>query len=245
MKEILKEVGLTNNEVEVYLTLLKTGSVTVNTVAEKSGLHRQACYDALDRLLEKGFASFVIQNGKKHFQGVHPEKISEYIEEKREKFKSILPELLEISQIPREDTFVEVYKGKGVLRTLYHDIIHEFTKEPGEILLMGIDDRKFMDEDRIALIQHLKKLRKLNCHERVLISEDNHYFVDGKQTTYRHLPRHSFHPTPMEVYGNNFAIITWGNPNHIVIIRNKELADAYRRQFEVLWKIASPRRQAL
>ena len=74
-KEILKECGLTNNETGVYLALLQTGSISVNSIAEKSGLHRQAVYDALDRLLEKGFVNFVIKNNKKHFQAIHPEKI--------------------------------------------------------------------------------------------------------------------------------------------------------------------------
>lgn len=66
-KEILKQFGLTNNEVEVYLTLLKKGSISVNEIAEKSGLHRQAVYDALTRLLDKGFVNYVTKNSKKYF----------------------------------------------------------------------------------------------------------------------------------------------------------------------------------
>ncbi len=83
-KEILKELGLTHNEVEVYLTLLRSGSISVNRIAEKSGLHRQAVYDALDRLLEKGFVNYVIKNTKKHFAGINPEKIVEYLREKED-----------------------------------------------------------------------------------------------------------------------------------------------------------------
>src|SRR3989344_8170128 len=102
-KELFKEFGLTNNETEVYFTLLQTGSISVNSIAEKSGLHRQAVYDALDRLLEKGFVNFVIKNNKKHFQAIHPEKIEEYLKEKEEKFKSVLPDLIKLTQVPRED----------------------------------------------------------------------------------------------------------------------------------------------
>jgi sugar-specific transcriptional regulator TrmB len=74
-KDVLRELGLTNNEVDVYLKLLMSGSVTVNTLAERTGMHRQACYDALDRLLEKGFVSFVIKNNKKNFQALPPEQL--------------------------------------------------------------------------------------------------------------------------------------------------------------------------
>ncbi|MBN1157259.1 TrmB family transcriptional regulator [Candidatus Woesearchaeota archaeon] len=240
MKEMLKELGLTNNEVEVYLTLLKTGSVSVNEIAEKSGLHRQAIYDAVERLLEKGFVSFVIKNNKKHFQGINPEKILNYLNEKEERFKSFLPKLINLTKLPREDTFVEVVKGKDVVRTVYRDVINEFQKKPGEVLLSGVEERKFMEEDSIALRQHLKRLWKMKCSEKVLVKEGDRFFVEGKQTQYRWIPEQFFEPTPMYVYNDKLTIIIWGNPNYAIMIKNKNLANSYRKQFNMLWKIAKP-----
>lgn len=239
-KEILRELGLTNNETEVYLTLLKAGSISVNDIAEKSALHRQAVYDALDRLLEKGFVSFVVKNNKKYFQGMNPEKILEYLKEKEEKFKSVLPELIELTMLPREDTFVEVFKGKGIVRTVYRDIIKEFQKKAGEVLISGVDEWKFLKEDRIALQQHLKRLQKLRCKERILVKEKDTYFVEGHQTTYRWISKEAFNPTPIFAYGNKFTIIVWGNPSYAIIIENRNLADSYRKQFNLLWKISKP-----
>ena len=237
-KNILKELGLTNNEIEVYLTLLRSGSISVNTIAEKSGLHRQAVYDALDRLLEKGFVSFVIRNNKKYFQGINPEKILEYLKEKEDKFKSILQDLVNLTKLPREDTFVEVFKGKEVIRTVYRDIVKEFQKNPGEVLISGVDERKFIEEDRIALLQHIKKLQKLKCKERIIVKEDEKYFVEGPQTEYRWISKESFSPTAIFVYNNKLTTIILGNPNYAIMIENRNLADAYRKQFNLLWKIS-------
>jgi len=237
-KEALKELGLTNNEVEVYLTLLRKGSISVNEIAEKSGLHRQAVYDALDRLLEKGFANYVIKSNKKHFQGINPEKILGYLKEKENKFRSILPDLLNLTELPREDTFVEFYKGKDVVRTVYRDIIKEFEKQKGEVVISGVEEQKFMEEDKIALQQHLKRLQKLNCKERILIKERDTTFVEGPQTEYRWISEESFNPTPIYVYNDKLTIIIWGNPNHAIIIENKNLADSYRKQFNLLWNIS-------
>jgi sugar-specific transcriptional regulator TrmB len=238
MKDVLKELGLTNNEIEVYLTLLRKGSISVNEIAQRSGLHRQAVYDALDRLLEKGFVSFVIKNSKKYFQGIKPEKISEYLKEKEEKFNSILPELINLTKLPREDTFVEMFKAGKIVKIIYSDILKEFQKNPGDVLISGVDERKFVEEDKIALYQYLKRLQKLGCSERILVKEGDTYFVKGTQTEYRWIPEESFNPTPIYVYGNKFAIIIWGNPNYAIIIENKNLADSYRKQFNMLWKIS-------
>ena len=65
IKEALLGLGLTSNETEIYLVLLNWGELSVNEIGSKSGLHRQVCYDALDRLVEKGFISFLINNNKK------------------------------------------------------------------------------------------------------------------------------------------------------------------------------------
>jgi len=238
-KEILKELGLTNNEVEVYLTLLRKGSITVNTIAEKSGLHRQACYDALDRLLEKGFVSFVIQNNKKYFQGIKPDKILNILREKEDKFKTILQNLIDLTKLPREDTFVEVFKGKGTIRAVYRDIAREFEKKPGDLLISGVDERKFMEADNIALEQHLSTIRRLKCKEKVLVKEGENVFLEGKQTIYKAVPKESFtQTTPTFVYNNKFTIVVWGNPMYAIVIENKDIAETYRRQFNHLWKTA-------
>jgi len=242
-KEILKELGLTNNETETYLTLLRTGSISVNEIAEKAGLHRQAVYDALDRLLEKGFVSFVIKNNKKYFQGINPEKILNYLKEKEEKFKTFLPSLIDLTKLPREDTFVEVFKGKEVVRTVYRDIINEFQKQSGIVLISGVNEKKFLEEDKIALLQHLKRLQELKCKEKILLSEGDTYFVKGAQTDYRWISKESFNPTPIYVYNNKLTIIIWGEPNYALMVKNKNLADAYRKQFNLLWKISKKTRK--
>ncbi|MFH1849593.1 MAG: helix-turn-helix domain-containing protein [archaeon] len=243
IKEALKELGLTNNESEVYLKLLSVGSATANEIARISGLHRQAVYDALDRLLEKGFASYVVKNNKKCFQGISPEKILDYLKDKEEDFRSVLPQLARLTRLPKESTSVEVFKGKGVIRTVYRDIIKEFATRRGEVLLSGAEEKKFMEEDLIALKQHIGRLKKMGCRERILIRKGDRHLVEGSQTAYRCIGKESFNPTPMYVYNDTLTIIIWGNPNHAIITRNRNLADAYRKQFNLLWKIAGKVRQ--
>ncbi len=237
-KEILKDLGLTNNETEVYLTLIRLGSVTVNVIAEKSGLHRQACYDALDRLLEKGFVSFVTKNNSKHFSGVHPEKILSYLKEKEDNFKLVLPELLNLVKTPKEDTSVEVFKGSGIVKTIMRDITNEAETFKEDVLIMGVDERDFVKDNETVTKHHLIKMRKMGIKERVLVEEGDTYFLEGPQTEYRWFPKNSFSPIPMFVYGSKMAIIIWGNPNYAIVIDNRRISDSYRKQFDMLWKIS-------
>ena len=51
IRTILKDIGFTSNEVEIFLVLLNGGQLTTNQLGCRSGLHRQVCYDALNRLI--------------------------------------------------------------------------------------------------------------------------------------------------------------------------------------------------
>ena len=83
IKETLSNLGMTKNEIEIYLTLLNAGEMSVNEIATRSGLHRQVCYDGLDRLLDKGFVSYVTRRSKKFFKPLYPDKILDYLEERK------------------------------------------------------------------------------------------------------------------------------------------------------------------
>ena len=82
MVSSLEKVGLTKIEARVYMVLLKHGSVKAGKIAREANLNRTTTYDALKRLLEKGLASYVIQENRKYFQPVEPQRLVEFIKEK-------------------------------------------------------------------------------------------------------------------------------------------------------------------
>lgn len=81
-EEALKELNLSDKEVKVYLSLLMLGQSTVNDIAKKANLNRVTTYDILKALLERGFVSYVIISGVKHFEAVQPSKFLRFFERK-------------------------------------------------------------------------------------------------------------------------------------------------------------------
>lgn len=72
--------------------------------------------------------------------------------------------------------------------------------------------------------------------ERVFIKEGmKGIFIKGA-STYKTIPSRYFNKNPTQIYGDNVQIILWGNPHYLIIIRNKEIADSYRKQFELMWR---------
>ncbi|VVC03958.1 Sugar-specific transcriptional regulator TrmB [Candidatus Bilamarchaeum dharawalense] len=240
-KNLLKELGLTNNEVEVYLKLLMSDSITVNILAERTGMHRQVCYDALDRLLEKGFVSYVVKEGKKNFQALPPEQLVVYAEDMKSRLEQMVPDLKKVSLMPKDETFVEVYKGKNVVRTILRDMLDHMKRTRETALIFGVDESKFKEYDQPATEKYINDLRKFNLREKLLSFEGATEFFSGPQSEYRLLPIEFFNPNPTYVYGDKVVFLVWGSPMHAVMIKSKEAADVNRKQFNILWKLAKKR----
>ena len=244
--DILRKIGLTENEIKIYLSLLKIGLSTAYDISKKTSIYRVHVYDKLEQLMDKGLVTHVYKGAKKYFQATHPSKIKHYIEDKKRELETqeqavntIMPELEAMTKIPKEDTFVEVFKGNEGLKYFLKDII----KTKQEVLITGIDDKKYHEALPVFMKQYFRDLRNNNIKERVITIKKSEVFLFEKDlaytTYYRFLTEKQFNPTNTFVYGNKIVIVTWGNPVTAVMIKNGSVAETYRNHFEHLWNIAS------
>src|SRR3989338_7076826 len=244
--EVLRKVGLTENEIKIYLNLLKAGSSTAYEIGKQTGIYRVHVYDKLEQLMDKGLVTHIYKGAKKYFQATSPSKIKHYLEDKKRELETqeqaveaILPELEAMSNLPKEDTFVEVFKGNEGLKYFLKDII----KTKQEVLITGIDDQKYQEALPIFMKQYFRDLKKNNVKERVITAKRRGGFLFSKDlaptTNYRFLEEKQFNPTNTFVYGNKTVIVTWGSPVTAVMIKNNEVASTYRGHFEHLWNVAS------
>ncbi len=243
--EVLRKIGLTENEIKIYIDLLKSGTSTSYEISKRTNIYRVHVYDKLEQLMNKGLATYVYKGAKKFFQATNPSKIKQYLEDKKrelelqeEDVNSILPELEAMTNLPKEDTIVEVFKGNEGLKYFLKDIV----KTNKEVLITGIDDQKYQETLPIFMKQYFRDLKNKGIKERVISVKRKGVFLFDKElaptTTYRFLEATQFNPTNTFVYGNKTVIVTWGTPVTAVMIKNNEIAETYRNYFEHLWKIA-------
>ena len=81
--EILRKIGLSNGEITLYSALLETGRAPVNKIHEKTGIERRNIYDILNKLIERGLITYIMENKRRLFQITHPTRIIGYLEEKK------------------------------------------------------------------------------------------------------------------------------------------------------------------
>ena len=236
----LKELGLTDNEIKIYLALLELGTSTPSQISSKLGLSRSYVYDALDRLLEKEIVSTILVRNKKNFSANNPKRILESQKQKLENLRKIIPNLERLGS-SRENIKVELHKGTYIYKILLNDIT-SLLKRGEEVLIFGIDDEFLMKNNpyyEIHLEQYYKKLRNLNLKERCIVKSNAKIIEGWEKTEYKFISEEIIGNTAFEVYANKVAIFLWGSPNYLILIESKEAANSYRKQFEIMWKIAN------
>jgi len=238
----LQKFGLTEKEETVYLTLLANNSLTANDIATKCGIHRQVAYDVLARLLDKGLVSSIQNNSKKVFSAMPPKRLLDEAKENNLLLEKMLPQLSLQINSRKEDALVSVVRGKNSVKEVIKLIQDKMEEGAREHLVMGVDDKMYMKYAPIPLKKFMKFLEEKNLRERVLAMEGEKYFAGEKRSLYKFIPKEFFNPTATHIAGDLVAILIWTNPPTAIIIENKETADAYRKYFNLLWKVAKTKK---
>lgn len=232
-EEALKELNLNDKEVKVYLSLLMLGQSAVNAVAKKANLNRVSTYDILKSLLERGFVSYVIISGVKHFEAVDPSKFLDSLKEKQEKIKSVLPELNAIKSSLTKKPYIEMYEQINGLKSVFNDIL----KENKETWFIG--NPKMLDALQFYFPHFIKQKRKQNIFSKV-ITYDCPVMRKYKKEAPKKFMHMKFIKQKINMtkifYGDKVAYLTFKERNSIaILINNKDIADTERKLFDILW----------
>ncbi len=235
--ELLERIGLTHNETKVYLFLLHYGESKAGRIAKETGIQRSAAYGSIAKLVHKGLVSYVLKGRLKIFQASSPDKILEYIQEKEELAKRVVPELKKIHQSVKTEGQVQLFKGKKGVKTVLQDII----KEGKENLLFGSENQL---EEGLPYYkdQFIRQLREKKIAIKQLVRIDRATKTDHPRTT-RYVPRTVKSPVVTNIYGNKIALIIWTNIPEAIVIENKAAAEAYRSYFAFMWEHAKKKKE--
>src|SRR3989338_5425843 len=79
--KVLQDIGLTKNQADIYLLLLKLGVVSVSKLAKHTRLHRSNLYDVLENLQKKGLVNSSNEEGVRFYRPSPPQRIKIHVQE--------------------------------------------------------------------------------------------------------------------------------------------------------------------
>jgi len=237
--KILKEIGLTETEIKVYLSLLTIGATSAGKIVEETGVYRKNLYDSLNKLIEKGLVSYVIENKIKIFQAKKPDNLEKYLDEKKAKIEEqkleIQNSIIELNSLYKKapaEIESEIYRGTEGIKTILKECLNY-----KEVLFIGATGDV---ENRLPYfwLQYNKKREKLKCNWKLLLVHEakNKPITKSKYYEYKVLPEILSGLNVIYIYGDYVANVLWLEKPIAFVIKHKTLSNNYKKYFDYLWR---------
>ncbi|MFA5993028.1 MAG: helix-turn-helix domain-containing protein [Candidatus Pacearchaeota archaeon] len=235
---ILTSLGLIENEVKVYLFLLKSGPSLASDVAMATKLHRTHVYDLLSSLIKKTIISYVIRENRRYFQAVSPEQLKVLIENKEDELKKdeeklgqLINELKKSYASPKEHLLVSVYESQRGFKTLLEDIL----KKKQEYLVLGYNPSA-EESLKYFLPGFYKRRLEARVHRRAIVDPAfRGTWVKNQKMQEIRFFKYSF-PMGIIIYEERVVMTILQEGGQIaIVIDNKKISDNFRKLFESIW----------
>lgn len=225
----LEKIGLSSNEVKVYLYLIDNGQSKAGSIAKGTYIQRSSAYMAINSLVAKGLIGYVMVGKVKLFQATSPYRLLEYIKEQEDLIKEIVPQLKEKHRETKKPGQVRMFKGTRGVQAVFKDIIR--TKENNDV--WG-DDGNFGKRMPIFASQFVRQQNENKVKTRLITRKRDVSYSKG--TSYKYVDQTVQSNIAVNIYGGKIAIIVWTQDPEAIVIENETAAQAFKAYFEFMWK---------
>lgn len=244
----LEALGLTKSEISTYLALLDLGPSTTGPLIKKAQIASGKAYIILDKLIEKGLVTYTIISGTKTYQAKNPNRLLDYLNEKRRELDKIEVQLKEI--IPyfktkfeeqKNQTKAEIFEGTQGFKT-FHKFMLDECKKGDTVYVFGAP--KEANEKFGAYYIEWNRLRvEKGVKLKILYSSDSREFGEIRKklplTEVRYMDEKEEIPAWIDVFGDYVTTINVHGTPICFLIKDKVSQESYLKYFETIWKRAS------
>ena len=249
MQPILKEIGLTESEIKVYLSLLELGSSTAGPIIDKSKISSSKIYEVLERLMQKGLISYIIKSKTKYFDAEPPKRIKQYLKEKQKQLEDqekalnkIIPELELKRKLAQEKNEASVFKGLKAIKNFYLNILTEL-KSKEEYYVLGANYGDYCFVITSFFENYHKQRVKKGIKLKMLANKDAKATIVPsckRNSQIKFLPK-DLMTNMMTIFYKNKAFICFLTKEPTgFLIENQEVVEGFKTYFKTFWKVAKP-----
>jgi len=246
-EELLREIGLTEGEIRVYIALLKIGTTSTGPLMKQSNISSSKIYLILDRLIERGLVAYSIENDVRVYEANSPDMIMNYLEEKQKKIElqkekslQLIKALKKIPKLKKEDE-ARVYNGINGIKLVHDQLLDELN--PDEEYLVICAPPEAGKVLRSYWRDHNERRIEKRIGMKIIVDYGHPQIPDFKKYKYtqvRVLNPDVKTPAWIFVYRDVVVMATVTGTTILFKIHNKSIADSYKEFFKIMWQKAKP-----
>jgi len=239
----LKELGLSNGEIEVYSAVLDLGISTLNKIQEKTGIERRNIYDILNKLIERGLVSYTLERGKRTYQCTHPDKILEEIKKKENslnELKNQMPDIKTLFNAKKPGIRAEVFRGNEAIKALMNESLN-YKEQYWIGGNSGVESTNLKTWFYHWMNERAQKkiwMYDLFDHGTFLEGYEPEKIKENKKRYYKwcELPKDLSSPMVILIFGNKVVQILWSDQSFAFVLESEEIKDSFMKYFNYFWK---------
>lgn len=243
MEQELKLLGLTDNEVKIYIMLLESPNSSGTKIRQVTGISNSAVYASIDVLINKGLIIYQKQPTGRLYSALDPEVISTILEQQRKRIETAIPQLKEITNKSNHPTETAVYEGFNGFKTALMKLAEDCPK--GETIdIIGFSNQAYKNEKLAFILQDVNKISIKKKHKfRMILDNKENVFYKGRKeegiSQIRFMEKGFKSPASIDIFGDNVYILMWDEQPYAFVIKNKNIAQGFKIYFEFLWNLAN------
>ena len=244
IKQSLKEFGLDDGEVALYLASLKMGEAGMSELARQAQLKRTSAYVVFQALEKKGLMGSFKMRGRHKFVATAPDLLVNKAAKQLEDLKNILPALASFTHRPDAKPQITYYEGKEG----YYVASEDSLRQPGSTVrhIGSISEIHKVIGEEWDLNYYIPARLKKHIHFKALYfkSQMPKSFLTANHAELlrevKYLPEDHIYQTSKLIYGNKMAIFSSKKELITVIIESADITVSERAIFDTIWHAKSP-----
>ena len=227
--EILEATGLSKKEAKILYSCMQIEGIRASEISKKTGIERTNVYKILDHLIFNGYVTTHKAEGITKYRSIEPADILNSLKQNVKDFESNLSSFENVYKSKKKIPQLELSSGRKAIKNALLQIIK---KGCSYEVFGGVEEaykQNYFENLPSGMIAEEEK-----TEGRVILSPGEKVVVLSKEK-YRISPK----PLPRRIStiicGDIIAIFNWGNPGHVVLIKDKKISEDYSLLFENLW----------
>jgi len=236
----LQMLGLSPNQSQVYLVLVRLGAAKAGEIIKRTGMHRNLVYLALQELVEKKLISTSKSKKISVYKPLAPVRLLAEPQEKERIAKHVMEELALLSKRATSGQEIVVYEGVDEFRR-YEQHLYASLKQGNTLRYLGISPQwheimgPSLEQELIGL--QLGKNIKLKALANAVTHEQKEYVRRTRGLSeVRANPLVSSDTSGVAILEDRISIRSFVEPFFVVEILHEALAKNYQNYFDFLWK---------
>lgn len=248
LRQLLRELHLAPLDIELYLTSLRLGPVSIATLAAELKVARPNIYKVIASLETHGLASFSEQKGlRKTFSVEPPTKLTELTEarqraitQQQEELSRAMPDLLALYQQGELPTSIKVFEGATQFERLFFQMLDEAGRE-FQFFGSATDFIEHISKEKHARWMESRKRRGIRV-QALFLPDPSAQSIATDQDPLR-MVRYLSKATPFVPSFFLFAnkLVIWQPKAPLALmIQDQYIVAMMRSMFQLLWEQSPP-----